>query len=148
MIEVLFWAFGKHRKPRKERERRHLLTETDHKTQIDQSEGKELDGTLLIAVRDTEVKEVPLHTLDTSHADRSTSLQALVVKSHHDTAGTYQYKELIDTEVRLLKIEHASGNSSPLKATLEHVPLLSAREMGYTALSYTWGDLRNERPCS
>jgi hypothetical protein len=83
---------------------------------------------------------VDVPTLDDSVAESSGALEANV-QSHHDTTEAYQHRKLADTEIRLLKFEHTSVSSSPLKATLQHVPLLSARAMGYIALSYTWGDL-------
>jgi hypothetical protein len=48
---------------------------------------------------------------------------------------------MVESELRLLQIEFSADPSSPLRAELLHIPLLRAREKGYLALSYTWGEV-------
>ncbi|OCL11882.1 HET-domain-containing protein [Glonium stellatum] len=53
--------------------------------------------------------------------------------------GCYVYTPLLDTDIRLIRVNPSTTASDPLQLELIHLRLLTARARSYTALSYTWG---------
>jgi hypothetical protein len=52
----------------------------------------------------------------------------------------YKYCALSGDEIRLFQIEPSDCENDQIRASLIHMRLHSAQAMGYTALSYTWGE--------
>ena len=77
-----------------------------------------------------------------SESDKTTPNEAHEVPRPtylNSRATTYTYSPLLSTDIRLLQILPSETDSSPLRFKLVHIPLLTARIRGYTALSYMWG---------
>jgi hypothetical protein len=53
----------------------------------------------------------------------------------------YAYIPLVDMDIRLIRLRASLDETSMIEVDLMHVPLESAGELGYTALSYTWGSI-------
>lgn len=51
----------------------------------------------------------------------------------------YSYVPLVDRDIRLIRLRASLDETSMIEVDLLHVSLESAGELGYTALSYTWG---------
>jgi len=56
----------------------------------------------------------------------------------------FSYSALQGNEIRLLDIGHTHQQPFTIQARLDHWPLPSAQSKGFVALSYTWGEHREQ----
>jgi hypothetical protein len=54
---------------------------------------------------------------------------------------SYSYKPLVGNDIRLIRLSPVSSEPLKVEADLIHVSFATAQELGYVALSYTWGSM-------
>jgi hypothetical protein len=54
---------------------------------------------------------------------------------------SYAYMPLFEKDIRLIRLRPSLDETSKIEVDLIHIPLDSARVLGYIALSYTWGSM-------
>ena len=59
---------------------------------------------------------------------------------------TYVYSPLLNDEIRLLRFHPSPDRAIEIHVDIIHVPLLSAQNKEFLAVSYTWG-LAEDREC-
>jgi hypothetical protein len=66
---------------------------------------------------------------------------AVLTDPHFCERRSYSYKPLVGKDIRLIRLNPVSSEPLKVEADLLHVSFATAQELGYVALSYTWGSM-------
>lgn len=87
----------------------------------------------------TRLRKVALEDGDTVPASIPDCTLSPELSANHITSA-YSYSPLLGQDIRLLRLSPSTAGSDDISCEMVTMPLSSAPETEYIALSYTWGD--------